>query len=144
MINGEVVPLFGCKLIRLDKFSDTRGYLVPIWSQEEASPQYAYYSMTYAGQARDPDRWHVHEKQADRFVVLMGNVVFGLSNGQKTEIIALSGRDPQMLVIPPGVYHCLNNRWSKDALLINLPSQIYNPDDEGRIPFNELDTRHPW
>ena len=141
---SEDAPLFGCDLVSLDKFLDERGYLVPLWSQESASPQYAYYSVTFAGQARDSDRWHIHQIQEDRFVVLAGNLLFGLSDGQETVIVALSGRDPKMLVVPPGVYHCLNNRWGKDALLLNMPTRIYNPEDEGRVPFNELGVNKPW
>ena len=141
---SEDAPLFGCDLVSLDKFLDERGYLVPLWSQESASPQYAYYSVTFAGQARDSDRWHIHQIQEDRFVVLAGNLLFGLSDGQETVIVALSGRDPKMLIVPPGVYHCLNNRWGKDALLLNMPTRIYNPEDEGRVPFNELGVNKPW
>ena len=141
---NEDAPLFGCDLISLDKFLDERGYLVPLWSQDIESPQYAYYSITFAGQARDPDRWHIHQIQEDRFVVLAGNLLFGLSDGQETVIVALSGRDPKMLIVPPGVYHCLNNRWGKDALLLNMPTRIYNPEDEGRVPFNELGVNKPW
>ena len=141
---SEDAPLFGCDLISLDKFLDERGYLVPLWSQDIESPQYAYYSVTFAGQARDPDRWHIHQIQADRFVVLAGNLLFGLSDGQETVVVALSGRDPKMLIVPPGVYHCLNNRWGKDALLLNMPTRIYNPEDEGRVPFNELGVNKPW
>jgi len=136
--------LFGCELVPLDKFLDKRGYLVPVWSQETASPQYVYYSITFVGQARDPDRWHVHENHIDRFVVVQGNLLFAVSDGKTTARIALSGRDPKMLIIPPGVYHCLINRWDKDATLLNMPSQIYDPSDEGRVSFDALEASHPW
>lgn len=137
-------PLYGCKLDSLDKFSDQRGYLVPVWSQEDAGQQYVYYSMTCYGEARDTDKWHIHENHTDRFVVIQGNLLFALSDGKTTTLIALSGRDPKILIVPPGVYHCLNNRWSKDAIMLNLPSRIYDPSDEGKVPFDDLETRHPW
>ena len=136
--------LYGCELISLDRFSDQRGYLVPVWSQEEASQQYVYYNVTYGREARDTDRWHIHKNHTDRFVVIQGNLLFALSDGKTTTSIGLSGRDPKMLIVPPGVYHCLNNRWDKDAMILNLPSQIYDPSDEGRVPFDDLGTSHPW
>lgn len=140
----EDASLFGCDLVSLDRFLDERGYLVPLWSQKNASPQYAYYSVTFAGQARDSDKWHIHKDHIDRFVVVHGNLLFALSDGKTTILVALSGRDPKMLIVPPGVYHCLINRWDKDAMILNLPSQIYDPSDEGRVSFDDLETSHPW
>ena len=145
--------LFGCGLYTLDKFQDDRGFLVPMLSVEEPCEQYAYYSVTYPGVARDIDRWHVHQHQTDRFVVLRGQLTFAISDGIHGNIVRITmygyrmpdtDKRSRMLVVPPGVYHCLRNTGSKDALLLNMPTRIYNPEDEGRVPFNELGVNKPW
>jgi len=145
--------LFGCDLYTLDKFQDDRGFGVPMLSVEEPCEQYAYYSVTYPGAARDTDRWHVHQHHTDRFIVLRGQVMFAISDGIHGNIVRITmygaeipstdGRS-RMLVVPPGIYHCLRNTGSKDALLINMPTRIYDPDDEGRISFEELGVESPW
>ena len=136
--------LFGCTLVELDRFSDDRGWLVPVWSAEDFDVQYMYYSWTYPGECRDADRWHIHQHHIDRFVVLHGNLLIALSDGVDMTRVALGGRHPQMLIIPPRVYHCFRNYWHRDSLMCNLPTKVYDPDDEGRVPFDELGVGVPW
>lgn len=144
--------LFGCELYTLDRFQDDRGFGVPVLSIEEPCEQYIYYSVTYPGAARDSDRWHVHQHHTDRFVVLRGQLTFAISDGEHecvgitmygAEMPGTDGRS-RMLVVPPGIYHCLRNTGSKDALLLNMPTRIYDPEDEGRVPFDELGAGNPW
>lgn len=140
--------LFGCALYTLDKFSDERGCTVPVLSLTEHDmpyiEQYAYYSITQPGAARDDDRWHVHQGHTDRFVVVHGYLMFAVSDGNRTVRITLYGRYPRMLIVPPGVYHCLRNTHDKPSILLNLPDRIYDPSDEGRVPFGDLKAEHPW
>lgn len=136
--------LLGCILEDLDRFADDRGWLVPVWSAEKEEARYMYYSWTYPGQCRDVDQWHIHEKHVDRFVVLHGNLLIALSDGENMVRVALSGRNPQMLIVPTGIYHCFKNYWHKDSLMCNLPTEVYDPEDEGRVPFDELGVDYPW
>jgi len=145
--------LFGCELYTLDKFQDDRGFLIPLLSVEEPCEQYVYYSITYPGAARDVDRWHVHQHHTDRFVVLRGQLMFAVSNGIHRNIARITmygyrmpdtDKRSRMLVVPPGVYHCLRNTGSSDAVLLNMPTRIYDPNDEGRVPFDELGVDKPW
>ena len=136
--------LLGCELIDLNRFSDDRGWLVPVWNSEDFDAKYMYYSWTYPGECRDVDRWHVHQHHTDRFVVLHGNLLMGLSDGKEMVRIAMSGRNPQILVIPPGIYHCFKNYWHRDSLMCNLPTEVYDPEDEGRVPFDDLGVGSPW
>lgn len=136
--------LLGCTLEPLSRHSDDRGWLVPVWSVEERPAQYMYYSWTYPGCCRDADQWHIHQIQTDHFTCAYGNLLVALSDGKTIEHVALQYRNPMLLSIPPGVYHCFKNYWHRDSLLVNLPSHVYNPDDEGRVPFEKLEVERPW
>lgn len=111
-----------------------------------------YFSVTHPNVARDEDRWHMHHHQEDRFVVLQGDLVlaiadqradsptrgvlnlfrFGESNGDDGQIEVLVPRDTLHGYVVVG---------TKPAVLINYPTQLYNPSDELRIPFAEADVR---
>ena len=144
MMPGTEKEILGCILKDLPRFSDERGWLVPVWSAQEWDARYFYYNWTYPGYCRDADRWHLHHNHTDRFVVLSGNLLVALSDGKEMQRLPLSSRKPQILHIPPGIYHCVKNNWHKDALLINLPTEVYDPADEGRVPFDELGVGRPW
>jgi dTDP-4-dehydrorhamnose 3,5-epimerase len=143
-ISGDAKMLLGCTLQKLSRHRDERGWLVPVWDSSNIDAKYMYYSWTYPGQCRDEDRWHLHHIQTDHFVVLHGNLLVALSDGESVVKVAMSGRNPQILTIPPGIYHCFKNYWHRDSLLCNLPDAVYNPDDEGRVPFVELGVEQPW
>jgi dTDP-4-dehydrorhamnose 3,5-epimerase-like enzyme len=118
----------------------------------------SYTSLTIAGQFRDPDRWHVHQVQTDRFVVVLGEMTLALCDQRKgsptegnLEVVRLIGipiSDPiyptsrdlstYLLPVPPGVLHALGNISSAPFLYQNFPTELYSPADEGRVPFSEL------
>lgn len=124
---------------------DERGVLI-VDAQEIAMNPYLqiYHSTTLPGCARDMDTWHVHKEQTDRFVALHGTAMFALSDGKKVERYIMDGATPMRLTIPPGVYHCFRVMGAEPFQLMNFPNRLYNPDDEGRIPFNMLEVAHPW
>ncbi len=137
--------LYGCKRIPLPMHEDTRGYLVPVLGEVHPDAIYCYYSFTKVGAARDDNQWHYHEKQTDRFVVLGGCAEFALSDGKSIRTTLMDYKFPVILEVPPGVYHCFKNPSEYNPVLVlNLPTAIYDPSDEGRIPFTELGAGHPW
>ncbi len=114
----------------------------------------SYYSLTEPWIARDEDRWHVHARQEDRFVVPAGDVALALHDvrdGSPTRgrlnLIRLgdsNGDNGQYLVvIPCGVLHGFMVVGPKAALLLNYPTRLYDPADEGRVPFAEVAARLP-
>ena len=113
-----------------------------------------YYSVTEPWVARDEDRWHVHERQADRFVVPSGDVVLALYDPRdasptrgRLNLIRLgeaNGDSGQYLVlIPPRVLHGFMVVGPRAALLLNYPTRLYDPADEGRVLFGEVGARLP-
>ncbi|HLY77552.1 MAG TPA: hypothetical protein VKT21_06670, partial [Thermoplasmata archaeon] len=103
----------------------------------------------------DADRWHVHKVQTDRFVVPLGEMTLALLDGRdgsptldRLEVIRMRGAplsavsfspprdlETHLVTIPPGVLHCIGNLSAEPFLLQNYPTELYNPADEGRIPF---------
>ncbi|MBI4498816.1 MAG: dTDP-4-dehydrorhamnose 3,5-epimerase family protein [Chloroflexi bacterium] len=141
---------------RLKVNRDARGILVEtlridwpeVYTGDERPFAQAYYSLTNPGVARDEDRWHYHHFQEDRFVVACGDVVLALYDWRPTSptyrrlnLIPLGegcGDDGQLLVVVPrNVLHAFLVVGDRPALLLNSPTQLYNPEDEGRIPFAE-------
>ena len=144
---------------------DHRGFLVETMRRDDSRVQgdtfaMSYLSLTLPGQKRDGDRWHVHKRQVDRFVVVLGEMILALydvrpnsSTRGKLVTVRMAGAqdDPApppgpmkqgavtyMITIPPGVYHCIGNLSSRPFLLQNYPTQLYDPQDEGRVPFIEV------
>ncbi len=112
----------------------------------------SYYSVTEPWVARDEDRWHLHERQADRFIVPSGDIALALYDsrqGSRTHawlnLIRMgesNGDDGQYLVlIPPRVLHGFLALGPRAALLLNFPTRQYDPADEGRVPFADVGAR---
>ena len=108
-----------------------------------------YYSVTPAGLARDEDEWHVHRRQEDRFIVAAGSIVLALWDGRPESptrgtldllpLGEISGDDAQHCVlIPRLVHHGFMVVGDKPAVLLNSPTRLYNPADEGRDAFTDV------
>jgi len=109
-----------------------------------------YYSITKPGVARDTDRWHCHPtKQEDRFVIIKGDIVIALYDWRKKSetygrlnlfpVGELQGDNGQYLVLLPiNVLHGFKVIGKEPAVLINFPTQLYDPKEEGRVPFSEV------
>lgn len=108
-----------------------------------------YMSVTPSGVARDEDVWHVHKFQKDRFICVWGRVVTAVfdprkdskTTGKLNLFVMGPGKEDEMymVVIPEYTYHGFMTISKEPAHLLNFPTQLYNPQDEGRIPHkNEL------
>lgn len=113
-----------------------------------------YCSQTWRGVARDEDRWHAHEHQEDRFVVIGGELVLALYDARATSVtyrrlnlirLGESGGDDgqYLVVIPRRVLHAFLATGQSGVVLLNFPTRLYNPDDEARIPFSAVNARLP-
>jgi len=143
---------------------DQRGFLMETLKSNEAPVRgnefaMSYVSLTFPGQMRDKDRWHVHHHQMDRFVVLMGEMVLALYDSRPEsqthgvlQTVLMKGafgtpHEPHgskgdantfMVTIPEEVYHCIGNLSDSPFLLQNYPTRLYDPADEGRVPFTSV------
>jgi dTDP-4-dehydrorhamnose 3,5-epimerase len=94
--------------------------------------------------------WHYHHRQVDWWYVAVGEVevvLFDLRAGSPTHhqkmAFRLGETAPGVVRIPPGVAHGLKVL-TESAHLFYITSQTYDPDDEGRHPFNDPLVPHAW
>jgi dTDP-4-dehydrorhamnose 3,5-epimerase len=143
IINGVV-------LRKLIIHKDNTGSLVETlrsdWQDviDESMPfKMQYMSITPSAIARDEDQWHVHKLQKDRFICISGQIVTAIFDARKESStegkLNLFKMGPKnenemyMIIIPEGTYHGFMVVSPQEGYLLNFPTQIYNPDDEGRV-----------
>ncbi|MBM4437016.1 MAG: dTDP-4-dehydrorhamnose 3,5-epimerase family protein [Actinobacteria bacterium] len=139
---------------RLKVNRDASGILVEVLRADwpdvfdaEARPfAQTYYSITPAGLARDETVWHVHQLQEDRFAVANGDIVLALWDGRPEsptrgtlDLLPMGASMPDdhqhAVLIPRRVHHGFLVAGSRPATLMNFPTKLYNPRDEGRDAF---------
>ena len=157
----QAAPIADVTLRPLRVNRDDRGTLTEllrtdwadIYSAEHPFVQ-TYVSMTGPGIARDDDRWHVHRHQTDRFYCLAGAIVVAIADGREgsstsgqlmlVELAATADAPaPLVVTIPPGTLHGFVVVSQTPATLMNFPNRLYDPTDEGRIPFPEAGIMAP-
>jgi dTDP-4-dehydrorhamnose 3,5-epimerase len=111
-----------------------------------------YYSETPSGLARDEDLWHYHPTiQDDRFSVIKGEVVVAIGDNRKTSetnglvnLFYVNAREnPYLILIPRKTLHGFMVVSKEPAILINFPTGLYNPQEEGRIPYGDAQMKMP-
>jgi dTDP-4-dehydrorhamnose 3,5-epimerase len=97
--------------------------------------------------------WSCHQRTTDRLFVSQGHLKVVLydardgsnSKGQLMELHAGDAR-PCLVVVPPGVWHGLQNRGHIDALVLNFPTEAYNykDPDHYRLPYDSPEIPYAW
>ncbi len=146
----------GVKLFKLKVNRDERGFLTETlktgWT-EILNPDLpftqTYYSLTEPGFARDENQWHYHPtKQRDRFGVIKGDLVAAIYDWRensptfgKLNLFPMgekNGDENQfLLLIPLNVLHGFTNVGGEPCYLINYPTSLYDPKEEGRAQFKD-------
>jgi dTDP-4-dehydrorhamnose 3,5-epimerase len=94
-----------------------------------------------------PDRiraWGLHQASIDRLFVVSGLVKIVVfdgrldspTHGHLTEIV-VSERNPGLLIVPPSLYHGWKNIGVTEAIIINMPTEMYNYEDPDALDM-------PW
>lgn len=112
-----------------DKQGQKNGYVVPLWNAREDAwrPDQVYLTAVSPGRSKGP---HLHHKRVGRFFCIHGNVdVITRKDGfYHVERIG-DGYDSKMVEVPTGVAAELRNRGIETALIINMPTPGWAPDD---------------
>lgn len=105
-----------------------------------------YYSITPPGLARDEDVWHCHPTaQEDRMLVVTGAIILAIADkreGSPTKdmlnlFYMQSDKNPYMVVVPKNTLHGFMVVSKTNATLLNFPTALYNPKEEGRVSYSE-------
>jgi len=105
-----------------------------------------YYSITSSGVARDENLWHYHPNyQEDRFLVAQGSVVVAVADNRKDSptkgilnlFLMEAYKNPYILLIPKKTLHGFMVASKEPAILLNFPTIVYNPKEEGRMPYEQ-------
>jgi dTDP-4-dehydrorhamnose 3,5-epimerase len=114
---------------------------------QEGFAQWSH-SLMYSGVIK---AWHIHKRQTDWWYVGNGVLKVALydtredspSYREVMELLMGEDQPAQVLKIPPGVAHgckCID----ESVNLFYMTSRIYDPDDEGRIPYDDGEIGYDW
>lgn len=95
--------------------------------------------------------FHYHVHQTDVWAPCMGMLQVALIDmrkasptyGWKNTLYAGELR-PWQVLIPPGVVHGYKVVSQKPSMLVYVTNRTYNPEDEGRIPYNDPMLAYDW
>ena len=143
----------GVEIKQLTKHADERGSLMELLRCDDAIFHkfgQAYVSLNYPGVVRG---WHYHKKQDDHLAVVKGMAKVALydaregspTQGQVDEFF-LGEQNNILLKIPMGVMHGYKTVGTEPSLLINFPSEAYDPQepDEYRLPWDTDQIPYDW
>ena len=89
-------------------------------------------TTTFPGRLR---AWGLHQRSADRLFVVSGLVKFAVFDGRLdsptygcVNEVTLSEKSPGLLIVPPNIYHGWKNIGTDEAIIINMPTAMYNYD----------------
>ncbi len=154
---GEMVggrPLIeGVRRKQLKVIPDERGRLMEMLrSDDDLFIKFgqAYLTTAYPGVVKG---WHYHKIQYDHFIVVKGMmkiVLYDAREASPTHGVVneffMGEHNPMVLQIPPYVYHGFKCISEQEALVVNLPTELYHSDDpdEFRAPAHDPAIPYDW
>ena len=146
MIDGVLVK-------KLKVIPDERGRLMEILRADDNAFEkfgQVYMTTAYPGVVKG---WHYHKKQADNMAVVRGMMKIVLYDGREqsptfgeiNEIFA-GNHNPVLVHIPPLVCHGFKCISEEEAIVVNVPTEMYNYEtpDEFRLPAHGGEVPYDW
>lgn len=145
----------GVRVRPYDLWPDDRGYFLEVARLRQGLAQdfpaettQVSAALSYPGTIK---AFHVHRHQADLWVPAQGMFQIVLVDlrpdspgfGAKNTLYAGALR-PWQVLIPPGVGHGYKVIGESAAMLIYVTNRLYNPEDEGRIPYDDGSIQYDW
>ena len=136
------------------------GYLTEMWRDDWALPGAPIAQVFQASlEAGSISAWHVHRHATDRLFAnhgLLKVVLYDARAGSPTHglvnVVRCGTTRPLLVVVPPGVWHGVQNLGSTMALLVNMPDRAYQyespdhwrlPHDTPEIPYSFTSIARP-
>jgi dTDP-4-dehydrorhamnose 3,5-epimerase len=105
-------------------------------------------ALSYPGTIK---AFHFHRRQTDCWVPVEGMLQVALVDLRRDSptfgarnTIYLGALRRWQLLIPPGVAHGYKVIGTEAALLVYLTDRFYDPQDEGRIPYDDPHIQYDW
>jgi dTDP-4-dehydrorhamnose 3,5-epimerase len=143
----------GVRVHVLEPHADERGSLTEVlradWPEFVRFGQ-AILTINQPGVVRG---WHWHHHQVDVIVPVRGRVLLPLYDGRPGSPThgAIEERVSEegtrfALFVPPGVYHGYRTLGGEPAMILNFPSELYDPTrpDEARVPHDDPAIGYSW
>lgn len=109
----------------LDKKEDNRGWLVELVK----SPQFGqiFVSKTHPGISRGN---HWHHTKTEKFIVIQGKAAISFRKINEDKVIEyiVDGNKPQVLDIPPGYTHSIENIGKDEVITLFWSNEMFNPE----------------
>lgn len=143
----------GVKTKKLKVNPDERGRVMEILRKDDTLFKefgQVYITTTYPGVVK---AWHKHEKQTDNVVCVRGMIKLVLydpreksSTFKEINQFYLGIHNPLLVQIPPDIYHgwmCISE---EEAIIVNIPTELYNYEnpDEQRLDPHKNDIPYEW
>lgn len=105
-------------------------------------------ALTYPGAIK---AFHFHRHQTDLWGVPAGMLQVALVDLRpdsptfgRRNTIYIGDLRPWQIFVPPGIGHGYKVIGDRPAVLVYLTDHLYDPDDEGRIPYNHPGIAYDW
>ena len=145
----------GVRLAPLAVYPDDRGYFLELQrfgrglaAEFPSATTQVSAALNYAGAIK---AFHYHLHQTDCWNPVKGllqvalvdlrrdSPTFGLRN-----TMYVGPLRPWQVLIPPGVAHGYKVIGGEDGLLVYMTDRFYDPQDEGRIPYDDPSINYDW
>ena len=109
----------------LEKKIDQRGSLVELLKSKHFGQ--IFVSKTNGGVIRGN---HYHNTKAEKFCVIQGKAVIRFRHIHSDKVLSyhVSGEDIQVIDIPPGYTHCIENLSDEEMIILFWADQIFDPE----------------
>ncbi len=146
MIEGVVVK-------QLKQVADERGWLTEVMRSDW--DQFEKFGQVYvtAGYPQVVKAWHMHKKQIDNMACIKGMMKLVLFDDRinsktkgETNEFTIGEKNLLLITIPPEVWHGFKTISEEHALVLNVPTELYNykDPDEHRLPAETKKIPYDW
>jgi dTDP-4-dehydrorhamnose 3,5-epimerase len=145
----------GVRIEPLTLFPDDRGYFVELQRIGKGlAAKFPPATTQVSAALNHPGAikaFHYHLHQTDCWNPVRGLLQVALADlrtGSPTfgrrNTLYIGPLRPWQVLVPPGVAHGYKVIGTEDALLVYLTDRFYNPQDEGRIPYDDASINYDW
>jgi dTDP-4-dehydrorhamnose 3,5-epimerase len=147
--------IHGVRIEPVRLWPDDRGYFLEVMRQDRglagelgSGTLQVSCALSYPGTIK---ALHYHFEQSDLWAAAEGQLqvcLFDLRTGSPTfglcNTLFIGTLQPWQVLIPPGVGHGYKVIGPNAAVLVYVTNRFYNPEDEGRLAYNDGDLNYDW